>query len=89
MRENKIVVKWRAGLHARPAVEVVKIANKFKSKVTIRKDDMEVDGKSIFEIMMLGAGYKTSLSLIIDGIDEDEATAAMVGLFEENPDEKE
>ena len=87
MKENRVVVKWRAGLHARPAVEVVKIANKFKSKVTIRKDDMEVDGKSIFGIMMLGAAYKTTLFLIIDGIDEDDATNAILSLFEEIPDE--
>lgn len=89
MKENKIVVKWRAGLHARPAVEVVKIANKFKSKVTIRKGDMEVDGKSIFGIMMLGATYKTTLSLIIDGSDEDEASVAISTVFENIIDEAE
>ncbi|HPO50700.1 MAG TPA: HPr family phosphocarrier protein [Spirochaetota bacterium] len=87
MRESKVVVNWRAGLHAKPAVEVVKIANKFKSKVTIRKEDMEVDGKSIFGIMMLSATYKTTLSLIIDGIDEEEATNEMLALFDEIRDE--
>ncbi|OHD12139.1 MAG: hypothetical protein A2086_10895 [Spirochaetes bacterium GWD1_27_9] len=87
MREHSVIVKWRAGLHARPASDIVKVANKFKSKITIKKGDIEVDGKSIFGIMMLGATYKTSLSIIIEGTDEEDAGFALVNVFETNANE--
>jgi len=82
MKQQEVVVKWRAGLHARPAGDIVKLSNKFKSKIVLKKEDMEVDGKSIFGIMMLGATYKTILVITIDGEDEDEALSALVYLFE-------
>jgi phosphocarrier protein HPr len=87
MKQQEVLVKWRAGLHARPAGDIVKLANKFKSKVTIKKDHIEVDGKSIFGIMMLGATYKTVLCVVVDGEDEDDAVAALVNLFENNINE--
>lgn len=87
MQEREVIVKWRAGLHARPAGDIVKVANKFKSKITIKKGDVEVDGKSIFGIMMLGATYKTSLFIIIDGHDEIEALESILKLFENSLNE--
>ena len=83
MIERVVVVKWRAGLHARPASDLVKLANKFKSKIMIKKSDMEIDGKSVIGIMTLGASYKSSLTLVIDGEDENDALEAIVNLFEE------
>ena len=87
MKQYTVTVKWRAGLHARPAGDIVKTANKFKSKIIIKKDSIEVDGKSIFGIMMLGATYKTNLVLIIEGSDEEEAVKAIADLFEKNINE--
>ena len=81
MREVEVTVKWRAGLHARPASDIVKAANKFKSKITLKKGDMEVDGKSIFGIMMLGATYKTIIVILVDGDDEEEALNSIKNLF--------
>lgn len=83
MVERGVIVKWRAGLHARPASELVKIANKFKSKIKIRKSNTEIDGKSVIGIMTLGAAYKTNLTIIIDGDDEEEALTAILNLFEQ------
>lgn len=86
MKENTVIVKWRAGLHSRPASELVKLSNKFKSKITIKKDNMEVDAKSVLGIMTLCATYKTRLSIIIDGADEAEASTALTKLFDEDLD---
>ena len=83
MVEHVVVVKWRAGLHARPASDLVKLANKFKSKITIKKSDMIIDGKSVIGIMTLGASYKSSLTLVIEGEDEEDALKAIIDLFEE------
>lgn len=81
MKEVKVVVKWRAGLHARRAVDLVKLANRFQSIITIKKGDIEGDAKSIISIMTLEASYKTQLSIIVDGNDANEAVDAIVKLF--------
>ncbi len=87
MQERKVVVKWRAGLHARRAVDLVNLSNKYRSKIIIKKDDIEADAKSILNLMTLEASYKTSLSVIINGEDEKEAIKSIVDLFN-NIDEK-
>lgn len=81
MKKEGITVKWRAGLHARPASDIVKTANKFNSKITIQKENVEVDGKSVIGMMTLGAAYKTNLIVIVDGDDEDIALQAILDLF--------
>ena len=81
MQERKVIVKWRAGLHARRAVDLVNLSNKFKSKIIIKKGDIEADAKSILNLMTLEASYKTALSVIIQGRDEKEAIKAIVNLF--------
>nr|MBA3657729.1 HPr family phosphocarrier protein [Gemmatimonadaceae bacterium] len=47
MPERNVTVRNKLGLHARPAAEIVKVAGKFKSQITILREDMEVNGKSI------------------------------------------
>ncbi|MBN2544462.1 MAG: HPr family phosphocarrier protein [Spirochaetes bacterium] len=81
MKEHAVVVKWRAGLHARRAVDLVKISNKFESSITIKKDDIDADAKSIINIMTLEASYKTVLNVIVEGVDEDEALKSIIEYF--------
>lgn len=83
MKKEIVVVKWRAGLHARPASILVKTANKFRSKILVKKDSIEVDGKSVIGMMTLGAGYQTSLTVSVEGDDEDSALSAIVAIFNE------
>jgi phosphocarrier protein len=87
MVKHDVIVKWRAGLHARPASELVKVANKFKSRILIKNSSVEIDGKSVIGIMTLGASYKTKLTIIIDGNDEEEALTAIVELFDKEKNE--
>ena len=75
-REAKIVNPL--GMHARPAAEFVKVANRFKSAVQVRKDDLAVNGKSIMGVMMLAAECGSSLFIKTDG---DDAAAAMEALL--------
>ena len=51
----------KLGVHVRPATQLVKTANKFDSDIFIKKDDLEVDGKSIMGILMLAASNRISL----------------------------
>lgn len=81
MQEQNVIVKWRAGLHARRAVEIVNLSNKFLSNIIIKKDSIEAEAKSILSIMTLEASYKTSLSIMVEGKDEKEAIKALADLF--------
>ncbi len=70
------------GLHARPAAEFVKLANRFASDVWIRKDDVEVSGKSIMGVMMLAAECGSEVQVRASGADAAEAVGALVQLIE-------
>ena len=77
-REARIVNPL--GLHARPAAELVKVANRFQSAVELRKDDLAVNGKSIMGVMMLAAECGSSLFIKTDGADAAEAMEALLAL---------
>ena len=67
--KKEIIVKNRQGLHARPAALFVQIANKFDSRITVKRDSEEVNGKSIMGILMLGAEKGSSIVIEADGED--------------------
>ncbi|MBI2915962.1 MAG: HPr family phosphocarrier protein, partial [Elusimicrobia bacterium] len=70
MIEQELKIENELGLHARPAALFVQTTNKFKSKIRVRKEEMEVDGKSIMGLLMLAAAMGTALKITIDGEDE-------------------
>ena len=74
----EIVNKY--GLHARPAAEFVKLANRFNSSVWIGKEDVEVSGKSIMGVMMLAAEHGSSIVICARGDDSAAAIEALSGL---------
>jgi phosphocarrier protein HPr len=78
--EREVRIENKNGLHARPAAEIVKAASKFRSEVTIRRDDMEVNGKSIMGVMMLAAEYGSTLWLRATGEDAEQAVEALAAL---------
>jgi phosphocarrier protein len=78
--EREVRIENRNGLHARPAAEIVKAAAKFRSEVTIRRDDMEVNGKSIMGVMMLAAEYGTTIWVRAIGDDAEPAVEALATL---------
>ncbi len=81
MVEQEIVIKNRAGIHARPAALLVQTANKFSSNIYFEKDSEQINGKSIMGIITLGATYNSVLKIIAEGKDEVEAVEAIAGLF--------
>ena len=76
-----VVVTNQAGVHTRPASMIVRTAAKFQSEFLIQKDGYEINGKSIIGVMTLAAEQGTTLTLLFDGADEDEAATAMEQLF--------
>lgn len=71
----------RAGLHTRPAANVVKITSKYKSEVFIEKDNFRINGKSIIGVMTLAAEIGSKLIFEINGEDEKEMAKEIEDLF--------
>jgi phosphocarrier protein len=78
--EREVRIANRNGLHARPAAEIVKVASRFTCDITIRREDMEVNGKSIMGVMMLAAEYGSTLCVRAEGPDAEQAVAALAEL---------
>lgn len=79
--EQEITVVNKYGLHARPAMQLVELANGFGSKIELSTNSITVDGKSIMSVMRLGAAKGTILNVVADGQDAKEAVDAIVGLI--------
>jgi phosphotransferase system HPr (HPr) family protein len=67
--KKKLIVKNKQGLHARPAAVFVQIANKFDARITVKRNNEEVNGKSIMGILMLGAEKGSSITIEAEGND--------------------
>ena len=89
MIKKELLIENRLGLHARAAAQIVKSASAFASKITLSKDGLEVDGKSIMGIMMLAAAKGSSVLLQVEGADENGALAELERLFQDKFGEKE
>ena len=83
MLEREFTIKNRLGLHARAAAQLVQTANKFKAEVTLVKDDVEVNGKSIMGILLLAAPQGTDISVLVSGADEEQAMDVIAQLIED------
>lgn len=81
MIQEKIKIKNKLGIHARPATLLAQEAGKFKSNIFISKDGIEVNAKSIMGIMMIAAEQGSTLHISIDGVDEKEAALALKNIF--------
>jgi phosphocarrier protein len=80
MPERTVRIVNKLGLHARPAAEIVKTAARFKSDITIVRDELEVNGKSIMGVMMLAAECGSTILLRAEGADADAALDALTAL---------
>jgi len=84
MIERTVTITNKYGIHARPAAEIVKTAAKFKCEITLVRDDVEVNGKSIMGVMMLAAEQGSQLLVRAEGPDEEAAMAALTALIASN-----
>ena len=79
-----IVVSNKLGLHARPAMQFVDLANQFTSTITVKKggeDPVDADGKSVMQMIILAATEGTTLTIEADGEDAEKAVRDLVDLF--------
>ena len=80
--ERTVRIGNRFGLHARPAAEFVKAAARFDAEILVRKEDLEVNGKSIMGMMMLAAEFGSEIVIRATGADAEAAVQQLVGLVD-------
>ncbi|HEY7746300.1 MAG TPA: HPr family phosphocarrier protein [Desulfuromonadales bacterium] len=83
MDKRLFTIKNRLGLHARAAAQLVQTANRFRSDVTVEKDGLEVNGKSIMGILMLAAPQGSRISVTVAGEDAEQAMTAIGQLIDD------
>jgi len=77
---SEVEIVNRLGLHARAAAKLVTVASAYKSNVQLQRGKRSVNGKSIMGVMMLAAGKGSSIEIMVEGDDEEDALAEIVAL---------
>jgi phosphotransferase system HPr (HPr) family protein len=83
MREGGVTVVNPLGLHARAAAQLVRVAGKFRSRITLQREESQsfANAKSILSVLALAAPVGTVIYIEADGEDEEEAFDAVMSLF--------
>ena len=81
--ETQVQIKNADGLHMRPAMQFVDVANQFECDITVSSSETNVDGKSIMQMSMLAATHGTRLKIKAEGADAQQAVNALRELVEE------
>ncbi len=84
MEKIKFVFNDEAGLHARPAGNLVKIASKFESSILIKKNGNYASAKGLFGVMGLSVRKGDNVEIEIEGDDENQAKKSIEKFLEEN-----
>ena len=84
MFSKEVVVQNQVGIHARPATFFIQKANEFKSSIWVEKDERKVNAKSLLGVLSLGITKGTSIHILADGMDENDAVEALVRLIASN-----
>lgn len=82
MVERDVVVHSDAGIHARPAMMIVREAMKYQCEITLIKDDIEADGKSIMSVLGLAIISGSKLKIRASGEGENELVSYILNLIE-------
>ena len=82
MISKEVLINNQVGLHARPATFFIQKANEFKSSIWVEKDEHRVNAKSLLGVLSLGIVKGTTITLIADGSDQEEAIETLSKLID-------
>jgi phosphocarrier protein HPr len=82
-QEETAIIKNPCGLHARPSVKIVDVANGFSSNIFLECNGVQANAKVILDIMSLGANCGTEIQITAEGEDANQAIAAIKQALEE------
>ena len=77
---KSVTINNQVGLHARPATFFIQKANEYRCSIWVEKDDRKVNAKSILGVLSLGIVCGTTVNIIADGVDEQEAVDTLAEL---------
>lgn len=77
-----VTVVNQVGLHARPATFFIQKANEYRSTIWIERDERRVNAKSLLGVLSLGIVGGTTVRIIADGVDEQQAVEGLVKLIQ-------
>lgn len=80
MISRSVTINNEVGLHARPATFFIQKANSFKCSIWVEKEDCRVNAKSLLGVLSLGISKGTTITLIADGADEQDAVSGLIDL---------
>ena len=82
MVSRSVTIQNSVGLHARPATFFIQKANSYKCSIWVEKEDCRVNAKSLLGVLSLGIVKGTTITLIADGNDENEAVKGLADLVD-------
>lgn len=80
--EREVVIPNKEGLHFRPIMQFVDIAQRYQAGVTVHCADRAADGRSPMEMLMLVATQGAKVRVVADGADAEQLVSALVHLVE-------
>ena len=86
-KTKEFIINNECGLHLRPAGLFVKTANKYQADITVEKDGMQADGKSIIAITTLNVVKNSKIIVKACGKDADQALEELGRLIASNFEE--
>lgn len=84
MVSQTITVRNKSGLHARPASDFVRAASRYKSDVKVAYKDLQINAKSILNVLAAGIVPGSEIIIEANGPDEDDALAELIALVNSN-----
>ena len=84
MISRELTINNQVGLHARPATFFIQKTNEFKSSIWVEKEERRVNAKSLLGVLSLGIVKGTTVTVIADGADEEEAVNMLADLINSN-----
>jgi len=82
MKSCDVTIKNNVGLHARPATFFIQKANSYRSSIWVEREDRRVNAKSLLGVLSLGIVKGMTITLIADGLDEEEALSGLSALID-------
>ena len=86
MKRSQVLVRWKGGLHLRPAARLVRIAQTFHSTILLKCGGKLADARSIISVMLLAAAVGAVVDIEATGVDETNAAQAIEQIFSGDDD---
>jgi phosphocarrier protein len=84
MKEAVLRLAHTQAFHLRPASKFVRVTGRFQSRIWVEREGLEVDGKSLLGLLLLGPLESLEIHVRAEGMDEDEAVEAIQHYFDED-----